>query len=150
MTCRANDCARATIARGLCGKHYQRFMRYGDPNAPNLRGQHTDNSGERNPRWNGWATKHRLYWIYQDMVRRCTAPAHRRWKDYGGRGINVCRRWRASFWNFVADMGERADGLVLDRMDNNGDYKPSNCRWTTYLVSNHNRRPTSEWKRRAG
>ncbi|WP_405893841.1 hypothetical protein OG272_16220 [Streptomyces sp. NBC_00104] len=75
-----------------------------------------------------------------DMNNRCTNPTHRRWADYGGRGIKVCERWR-DFRNFLADMGERPPGLEIDRIDNDGDYEPGNCRWVTRAVQRSNRRP---------
>lgn len=102
-----------------------------------------ERSGAANPRWDGGKSSHPLYWIYHDMIARCTRPTHARWPSYGGRGIEVCQRWRDSFWTFVEDMGERPDGLVLDRIDNDGGYHPDNCRWTTYFESNRNRRPTA-------
>lgn len=69
------------------------------------------------------------------MIQRCDS-SH---KNYGGRGITVCERWR-SFENFLVDMGERPDGKTVDRKDVNGNYEPGNCRWATKAEQNQNRR----------
>lgn len=81
------------------------------------------------------------YVSWQEMLRRCNCPHHANYSYYGGRGIRVCDRWR-SYQNFLADMGERPPGMVLDREDSNGNYEPSNCRWVSKAESAYNRRST--------
>jgi hypothetical protein len=73
------------------------------------------------------------------MRQRCCNPRNVAYSKYGGRGISVCERWMV-FANFLADMGPRPDGMSLDRIDVNGDYEPSNCRWATAEEQNQNQR----------
>ena len=80
----------------------------------------------------------------RDRCENSNAPKFYLW---GGRGITVCARWRR-FENFLADMGERPPGKTLDRIDNDGNYEPGNCRWATPLEQIHNRRNASPPPRR--
>lgn len=82
----------------------------------------------------------RTYNSWQSMIARCTKPHLKTWADYGGRGITFCERWK-SFENFFDDMGERPEGMTLDRKDVNGNYEPGNCKWSTYKEQSNNKRP---------
>jgi len=80
----------------------------------------------------------RVYNAWRSMKKRCLVPTTASYPHYGGRGIEICQRWM-SFENFYADMGDPPDGLSLDRIDVNGDYEPSNCRWATEVEQQRNR-----------
>lgn len=81
------------------------------------------------------------YWVWQGMKNRCLNKNSGSFKNYGGRGIGVCDRWKSSFENFLADMGTKPARLSLGRINNNGDYEPSNCRWeTTFEQANNTRK----------
>jgi hypothetical protein len=73
------------------------------------------------------------------MIARCGNSNHKHFKNYGARGISVCESWRL-FENFQRDMGQRPEGGMLDRKNNEGDYEPDNCRWATRKEQNSNRR----------
>lgn len=104
--------------------------------------------------------EYRVWWA---MRNRCSNPKVSNWKRYGGRGIKVCERWAESFESFVADMGVRPSAdHSIDRIDNDGDYTPSNCRWVDRATQMNNRetsvkievngeiRTKSEWAKHLG
>lgn len=87
----------------------------------------------------GKQQSHPLWVTYVQMKQRCLNEKNKNFHRYGGRGIKMCDRWLESFWNFVDDMGERPEGHTLDRIDNDGNYEPSNCKWSTYKEQNNNK-----------
>lgn len=112
-------------------------------------------------------TKHlmcfsREYKSWQGMKERCYNKNSKSYKDYGARGITVCKSWVNSFESFYADMGGREKGMSIDRINNNGNYEPSNCRWANMTEQSNNRRSShyvtfngdtksiSEWARVIG
>ena len=78
----------------------------------------------------------RAFTIWKGMIARCTTASNTAYSIYGGRGIKVCKRWVKSFAVFVEDMGIPEAHESIDRKNNEGDYKPSNCRWATSLEQN--------------
>lgn len=92
---------------------------------------HTKN-GRRSPEYRCW----------ERMKTRCQNSNNNGYKNWGGRGVSVCKRWH-SFKNFYADMGSRPEGLTLERRNNDGNYEPGNCYWATWKEQNNNRRPNS-------
>lgn len=89
-------------------------------------------------------SKSHIYGLWKSMRQRCENPNDAAYPNYGARGIKVCERWQ-TFENFLADMPKRPAGTTLDRIDNDGDYEPSNCRWATWREQHDNKRNTKRF-----
>jgi hypothetical protein len=108
------------------------------------------------------ATRTKTYVAWTTMNKRCVNPRTAKFPRYGGRGIVVCERWKHSFPNFLADMGECPPGMSIERRDNDGNYEPSNCYWATpkeqanntrrnrWLIFQGETRTLSDWAERVG
>jgi len=83
--------------------------------------------------------KSKSYQTWASMKQRCNNPNNKHYKDYGGRGIGICKEW-VQFINFYKDMGEPLDSMSLDRIDNNKGYFKDNCRWATNIIQGRNQR----------
>ncbi len=123
----AKRCTKKHSAKGYCQAHYQRVKRKMSMDTE-LREAH----GMFN-------TKEYKAWAH--MKERCNNKNCKVYKSYGGRGIKVCIEWSQSFKEFFKDMGYCPQGFSLDRIDNNGNYEPSNCKWSSATEQLANRRP---------
>ncbi len=125
--CSVENCEKKVIARGYCRRHYQAALRRGDYDEPKYEMSRLSSTTE--------------YRTWSRMKGRCNNPNNNRYKHYGGRGIKVCVEWECSFLQFYKDMGSKpSDDLSIDRINNDGNYEPNNCRWATIGEQNSNKR----------
>ena len=111
----------------------------------NLRRGASRSCGCRQGNWIHGGTKNTMYNTWKSMKKRCFSRLHPSYINYGARGITVCDRW-LYFPDFYEDMGDCPAGLSLDRIDNDGNYEPDNCKWSTPKEQANNRRPYKKEK----
>ena len=128
------DCGQETIVTGT-----------------NLRSGNTASCGclhrelQKSPKSHGMSNN-RTYNIWCNIIQRCTNPVNPSFKNYGGRGITVCQRWKNSFINFLEDMGECPSGLTIERKNNEKCYCANNCVWTTRKEQTRNTRRSKKFE----
>lgn len=135
--CIVPDCLGPTIGKGLCRKHYLRQYRHGDVNFVSDRRDYIA-KGAASTQYKHGQWRHPLYKTWCNMLSRCENPNDHAYSNYGGRGISVCPEWH-DINSFVLDMGPRPDGASLDRINGDGNYEPSNCRWASMTTQSRNR-----------
>ena len=123
--CKIKGCETKSRSNGMCNKHYLRFWKYGDADITKVNRHGMSQTIE--------------YRTWQNMKERCYCKNNKGYKNWGGRGITVCDRWLKSFMAFYKDMGPKPfPKAQIDRIDNEGNYEPNNCRWTTATINIRN------------
>lgn len=127
--CTIEGCEKLNVSKGLCGMHTYRRNTRGDAGGPK---PEREKLGDLyySPTYRSWV----------NMKSRCYGNRAEDKRLYQNRGIGVCDEWRKSFLAFYRDMGERPEGMSIDRINNDKGYEPSNCRWATQSQQNSNRR----------
>lgn len=131
-TCKVENCNLKHKAKGYCNTHYALFKRTGNPYS-SLRRTKIDINND--------PLIKASYVSYYNMINRVLNKNHERYNDYGGRGISICIEWINSFDNFFNDMGAKPTlKHSIERINNDGNYEKSNCKWATDLEQVYNRR----------
>lgn len=135
LECKIKDCSNPVLvaSRMLCNRHYLLWRRNGSPLIQKRRTSE-NNGGHSNQLYKTWSMIHQ----------RCTNPNNTNYKNYGGRGIIMYEPWKNSFTEFnnyiLKNLGERPEGMTLDRINTDGNYEPGNLRWADHSTQMHNRR----------
>jgi len=127
--CFIDGCDKKYYGKGYCKMHYQKYYTHGDANYKPEGFHGMTNTSE--------------YTTWAGIKQRCYNEKAKGYKNWGGRGITVCDRWKDSFINFLEDMGIKPDvKMQIDRINNEGNYEPSNCEWVTHTENCQNTRST--------